>query len=387
MKPLPILLSLLSLGPAAAMAADCAGWTGFQAPARYDSSADKALLVKDLDGDGAAEIIVSGNNVDELSAFSLLHNRGDGTFEAERLIASGFGERVEAIGDLDLDGIPDLVVSNYWSNGITVYHGKGALQFDGGTPYGTATHGGPSLIADYDHDGKPDVISLSFGSGNPVRVHLFRGIGDGTLATKTTFDTQLSNGIQPSPRTINGALELLAGDRTGHLAILRLVNSGVSISILAAGPGVDLSSTFADVNGDGIADIVDTNDSQDPHEPVFVTLANADGTFRERKQLPFPRKVAFPVGVKAADLDGDGHADLVVSDFQATNLYYFRGNGTGDFEDGIAINAGAPVYAFEIADVNGDGYPDIVTANSDHTVSVLLNRGPCPPSRHRAARH
>jgi hypothetical protein len=97
--------------------------------------------------------------------------------------------------------------------------------------------------------------------------------------------------------------------------------------------------------------------------------------------------VAFPVGVKAGDLDGDGHTDLVVSDFQTANLYYFRGNGTGDFEDGIAINAGASVNVFEMADVNGDGYPDIVTANGDHTISVLLNRGPCPPTRHRAARH
>lgn len=212
-------------------------------------------------------------------------------------------------------------------------------------------------------------------------------MGDGTLAPKTTFDTQLSNGTYPSARVINGALEILAGDRSGHLAILRLVAGGVTISILSAGPGFDLSSTFADVNGDGIADIVDTNDNNDPHEPVFITLANADGTFRERKQLAHPRNVAFPIDVKVSDLDGDGHADLVVSDFLSSNLYFFRGNGAGDFEEAIAINAGASVNAFEIADVNGDGHPDIVTANGDHTISVLLNRGPCFPTRHRAARH
>jgi hypothetical protein len=385
MKPL-LLIVLFSLATESAIA-DCAGWAGFQAAARYDSTADKALLVKDLDGDGAAEIIASGNNLDELSAFSLLHNRGDGTFEPERLITSHVGEKIEATGDLDGDGIPDLLVSNYWSNGIAVYRGDGALRFDGGTPYGTATHGGPTLIVDYDHDGNPDVISLSFGSGNPVRAHLFRGIGDGTLAPKTTFDTQLSNAAYPSARMINGALEILAGDRSGHLAILRIANGTASVSVIAAGPGFDLSSTFADVNGDGIADIVDTNDNADPNEPVFITLANADGTLRERKQLAHPRKVAFPIDVKVSDLDGDGHADLVVSDFQSATLYYYRGDGAGDFEEGIAINAGASVNAFEIADVNGDGDPDLVTANSDHTVSVLLNRGPCSAPRRRAARH
>jgi len=88
-----------------------------------------------------------------------------------------------------------------------------------------------------------------------------------------------------------------------------------------------------------------------------------------------------------SDLDGDGHADLVVSDFQTNHLYFYRGNGTGDFEEGVAIDAGGPVNAFDIGDVNGDCYPDLVTANDDHTISVIINRGPCAPTRRRAAKH
>ncbi len=384
---LPILLSAM----AESAAAQCIGWAGFQAPVQYPAAADEAILARDLDGDGAPEILTSGNQVDELSAFSLLANRGDGTFAPETRIASGFGEKLEDVGDLDHDGIPDLVVSNYWSNGITVYRGRGALMFDGGTPYGTATHGGPSLIADYDHDGTPDVVSLSFGSGNLVRVHLFRGLGDGTFAPKTTIDTQLSNGATPSMRRINGALEILAGNRSGLLAILHLAGSSLSVTTLAAGPGFDLSSTFADVNGDGIADIVDTDDTNsvgapDPQEPIFITLARADGSFQERKRLAQPRKVAFPIAVHTGDLDGDGHMDLVVSDFQSPRLYFYRGDGAGGFAEGVPIDAGNPVNAFAVADVNRDGRPDLVTANSNHTVSVLMNRGPCPTSRRRAVR-
>src|SRR5882672_9401101 len=136
--------AVLSLVAVEAMAADCSGWAGVQAPVRYPSSADKVVLVRDLDRDGAPEIVVSGNHVDELGAFSLLPNRGDGTFAAERLVASGFGEKLEDVGDLNRDGTPDLLASNYWSNAISIYLGKGALQFDGAVPYGTATHGGPS---------------------------------------------------------------------------------------------------------------------------------------------------------------------------------------------------------------------------------------------------
>jgi len=386
MKRLCPFVAVLSFVAIDAMASDCSGWAGVQAPVRYPSSADKVVLVRDLDGDGAPEIIVSGNQIDELSTFSILPNRGDGSFATERLIASGFGETLQDVGDLNHDNVPELLVSNYFANGIVVYRGKGALQFDGGTPYGTATHGGPSLIIDYDHDGTPDVISFSFGSGNPVRLHLFRGLGNTTLGAKTTFETGLANADFPSTRTINGALELIVSERSGHLGFLRYVNGVVSVSRIEAGPGFDLSSAFADVNNDGIADIVDTETDESANEPIFVTLGNADGTFQERRQLAHSRKVTFPI-VRVRDIDGDGHADLIVSSLQSTNLYFYRGNGAGDFEEGIAIDAGASVNAFDIGDVNGDGYLDLVTANNDHTVSVIVNRGPCRPARHRAVSH
>jgi hypothetical protein len=380
------LIAVLSFVAVEATAADCS-WTGFREPVRYASTANRVVLVRDLDGDGAPEIIASGNHVDELSAFSILPNRGDGSFAAERLIASGFGETLQDVGDLNHDGVPDLLVSNYWANGIAVFLGNGGLQFDGGTPYETATHGGPSLIADYDHDGTPDVLSLSFGSGNPVRVHRFRGLGDGILGSKTTLDTQLANGDWPSTRVMNGALEILVNEHLGQLAILRFANGEVTVSTIAAGPGIDMSSTFADVNGDGVADIIDTNQIESGNEPIFITLANADGTFRTRRRLAHARTISFPVQLRVTDLDGDGRPDIIVSDLLSTSLHVYRGNGAGDFAESISIDAGGPVNVFDIADVNGDGYPDIVTANNDHTVSVLVNRGPCPPSRHRAAKH
>jgi hypothetical protein len=388
MNTLPIVVFAYAFIAANALA-ECR-WAGVQPPVRYASSADKIVLVRDLDSDGAPEIIASGNHIDELAAFSLLANHRDGTFAAEGLVPSGFGEKLQDVGDLNHDGVPDLLVSNFWANGIAIYLGHTALQFDEAARYDTATHGGPSLIADYDHDGNPDVITLSFGSGNPVRMHLFRGLGNGTLGPKTTFETGLANGDWPSVRTINGALDILVSERSAHLGILHYANGALSVSRVPAGPEFDLSSTFADVNGDGVADIVDTADG-DPaqdngHESIFVTLGNADGTFRERRQLARTRKASFPVQVRVRDIDGDGRPDLVVVDTQKTNLYFYRGNGAGDFEEGVAIDAGGPVNAFDIGDVNGDGYPDLVTANNDHTVSVVINRGPCRPPRRRAVR-
>lgn len=230
----------------------------FQAPARYSVSAGEALLLADLNGDGMPEILTSGNSVAQHSAFSLLQNYGNGTFAPEQLIATEPGEKVE-----DFDGF--LVASNYWRNGIVI----------DGVFHETATHGGPTRIADYDRDGIDDVVSFSFGSANPVRVHLFRGRGDGTFEAKKTFETRLDVAASPSMRMHDGAIEFVAGDRSGRLNLFRITAGGVSTSTLAAGPEFDLAAIFADVNGDGVADIVDANESGG----VFVTLASPQGDF------------------------------------------------------------------------------------------------------------
>ncbi len=232
-------------------------------------------------------------------------------------------------------------------------------------------------------------MSLSFGSGNPVRVHLFRGRNDGAFEQKKTFDTALTIGATPSSRIHQGALEILVGDHSGHLAILRVAAAGVTISTFEVGPGADLNSMFADVNGDGVADIVDTNEGDDSNtdELIFVTLANPDGGFYERTQLARPRRLAHPVELDAGDFDRDGRLDLIAGDFLSTTLYYYRGNGAGLFDAGVAIDTGGAVTDVAVGDVNRDGRLDLVTTNNDQSVSVIVNGGRCGVTRRRSVRH
>src|SRR5207253_8037192 len=240
----------------------------------------------------------------------------------------------------------------------------------------------PTLVTDFDHDGKLDLVSFSFGSGNPVRVHFFRGNGDGTFAPKTTFDTDLPNAVTPSMRTINGGLEFLVSENFFSVAIIRYANGKLSVTRYPVASGHDLRSTFADVNNDGVADIVATTDDG----TISLAIGSADGTFREAHALS--GNVYLPATLRAADMNGDGNVDLVVSDFRASTLYVFYGDGTGNFAQPRTIDAGGAVNTFAIADVNGDGRNDVVTANNDHTISVLINRSACGgPPRRRASRH
>lgn len=360
-------------------------WRGFGPAIRYPVTASNVVLVRDFNGDGRPDLIFSGNQLEEFGSFSILTNEGDSRFGEEQLVPSGFGERVEDAADINGDGFPDIVASNYWRNGISIYRSAGPLVFGEQDFHGTATHGGPSRFADYDGDAIPDVVSLSFGSGNPVRVHLFRGMADGSLAPKVSTDTTLAQGASASTRVINGRLEMLVSERSENLGLIQFKKTGLEVERLYAGPGFDVSCLFADVNRDGIPDIIDTSIEDGSSEAVFVTLGAADGTFSERRRIGQQRHLILPVKALAGDVDGDCAPDLVISDIASPALSIFLGDGNGNFsQQPISVDAGAPVNDFELADMNGDGMLDIVTANADHTASLLSNLG--RPTRHRAVR-
>ena len=323
MKRLWPLIAVLSFVAVEAMAGDCSGWAGFQAPVRYASSADRVVLVRDLDGDGAPEIIASGNHVDELPAFSILPNRGDGTLCRGTALASGFGEKLQDVGDLNHDGVPDLLVSNYWSNGIAVYLGKGRSR---SSMAGTPLRNGDARRSVADRRLRPrrnagrhqPFLRLRQSGSRPSFPRTWRRQRS---RPKTTFDTQLANGDWPSARMINGALEILVSERSGHLGILRFANGVVTVSTIAAGPGFDMSSTFADVNGDGIADIVDTERHRIRAGTDLHHARQRRRNVSRAKTARTPAEGEFSGRSARERISTATARRLVVSDFQSTSLF------------------------------------------------------------------
>ena len=85
---------------------------------------------------------------------------------------------------------------------------------------------------------------------------------------------------------------------------------------------------------------------------------------------------AYEVAVAIADLTGDGVPDLVVANYNANTISVLIGERGGTFLPQEVFSVGARPYAVTVADLNGDGRPDIVVANSaSDTVSVLMNLG------------
>ena len=131
----------------------------------------------------------------------------------------------------------------------------------------------------------------------------------------------------------------------------------------------------ADLNGDGVPDLV---------FPCRYTsyggvlLGRGDGTFQDQEKVNTGK---YPVAVAVADVNGDGKPDLVFSNEADSTISVLLGNGDGSFHadpfSSPGLSAGTfavgkyPV-AVAVADLDGDGFPDVVVANYyDHTVSVL----------------
>ena len=158
-------------------------------------------------------------------------------------------------------------------------------------------------------------------------------------------------------------VSVFLGDGRGGFGAASQFGDGVKPRRLAA----------ADFNNDGHLDLATANYFGGT---VSVLLGNGDGTFRPPVQTA---TLPWPTAVAAADFNGDGNADLVYSSYQdpGAPVEVLLGDGWGGFaaRHQYQTYTGGPGLA--VADLNGDGRPDVVTANQGYngTVSVLLGNG------------
>jgi hypothetical protein len=127
---------------------------------------------------------------------------------------------------------------------------------------------------------------------------------------------------------------------------------------------------LADVNNDGILDMVICNDYDNT---ISVLLGNADGTFQPQTTFP---AYGFPYNIFAGDFNNDGILDLVTVDKRKDAISVFLGNGDGTFQHYRNFATQGDPLSLNIGDFNGDGNLDVVTVNSSaDTISVFLGYG------------
>jgi hypothetical protein len=281
------------------------------------------------------------------------------------------------------DGLPDAVLHE--QNGVPlVFLSRVDGWFTAVPNSSLPAAPGFNVTADFNGDGKIDVVSITPGSVliplTNAALSVFLGNGDGTLSFKgPALDFAF-------PHVISAAIAGdFNGDRKQDLILLGNASTTGASLLLGNGDGTfqtpqpttllndyPVTIATADLNGDGILDLV----IGDSALGTAAYLGNGEGTFRPLSRIfPF-----VPSAIIATDVTGDGKPDLVVlaapfATGSDLTLEVYTGNGDGTFSANPTF---AQTYtngytAISIGDVNGDGLPDIAASGS--VLSVFLNQG------------
>ncbi|MES2701542.1 MAG: FG-GAP-like repeat-containing protein [Bacteroidota bacterium] len=362
-----------------------------------------SVAIGDIDGDGKPDMAVANNGANTVSVYRNTSSSGSITsasFAAQVTFATGSGPRSVAIGDIDGDGKPDLAVANQGSSTVSVYRntsssgsitsGSFAAQITfttGANPYSVA-------IGDIDGDGKPDLAVANGNSSGTVSVLRNTGssgsISTGSFATRVAFVT----GSQPSSVAIGD----IDGDGKPDLAVANYGSNTVSVFRNSSSIGNITSGSFAtqvtfatgtqpnsvaiaDIDGDGKTDMVVANLNS-----ATVSVLRNTSSSGSITSGSFATQVTYatgsnPYNVAIGDIDGDGKPDLAVANAGSNTVSVLRNTSSsgsitsGSFAAQVTFATGTQPLSVAVGDIDGDGKPDLATANyaSSGTVSVLRN--------------
>ena len=343
------------------------------------ASAAAGAASADFNGDGIPDLAVTNA---ENGLVSILLCNGDGTFTAtpESPVTNVEPEYI-VTGDFNGDGIPDLAVVDEDGHSVSIFIGAGDGTF---TQIATYNSDGPALniaVSDFNRDGHLD-LAVTCQASSTVMILL--GKGDGTF-TQAVSPTTGSGPFGVAVADFNGdGIPDLAVTNTGNgvegfsgenTVTILLGNGDGTFTPTAVSPAVDgpAGVVAADLNGDGIADLAVVNAGDG--NKVSILIGNGNGTFASAQQFPGGDA---PEYIAVADFVGNGIADLVVTSGSNTvpqnKLTILLGKGDGTFnaaENPPIMEGGFDSLA--VADFNGDGVPDIAVTNlSSSSVSIFL---------------
>jgi len=338
------------------------------------------IVAADFNGDGAVDLAVSNANQGATgSSVSILMGNGDGTFGAAVNYPVGWGPFSTEGADLDGDGDIDLTVANCNDRSISVLLGNGDGTFTAHQTY-TFPSGSWGIIfehtvADFDGDGDIDIAMIML---TPNLVVFMPNDGAGTFASPRVVDNVPGYPVDLEAGDFDGDgdsdIIVLYGPQLFVGNTVRVLENDGNATFgspqSSAVGGTDLIRPPADFNGDGILDIA-VNRTANPGGYISVALGSGDRTFGPVTNYA----VSYPTGITASDFDGDGNIDLAVtnaSPFNTVSVMLGLGDGTFDAPQAFAVVGGpqGPVAA----DLDGDSWPDLVTADfSTDQVSVLIN--------------
>jgi hypothetical protein len=362
---------------------------GFERPVDYPAGdGARALTAGDLDADGDRDLVTVSD-----TAFFLLRNPGDGTLGRAEEFAAPPGTGSVTMADLNGDGLLDLVTASTSTHRVSVHVNGGAGAFAAEVSFSVGE--GPATVAagDFDDDGDVDLASANQTAGT-VSVLINQGPGDqgaASMAAAVAYEV----GPLPPPTAVTGEL-LAAGDLDGDDDLELVVATSASVAVLAnQGGGTfaeaahfaakPIALTLGDLDADGDTDVaIGSELTTQPAPPLspgaadirhagLLTVIANDGGGRLLAASSFSLEASARF-VTAADLDADGDLELAVvtGDPEGVSVFWSGQEDTYAMSVQHVIFQDASPHGVAVADLDGDGDMDMASSNGGQFRSYTI---------------
>lgn len=160
-------------------------------------------------------------------------------------------------------------------------------------------------------------------------------------------------------------VSILLGNGAGGFTLTNSYSVGVS------GSSTSREIVAADLNGNGRLDLIITNYT---NSNITILFGNGNGTFQPGLSYGVGTN---PIGIVAVDLNGNGSLDLAIAEYAPSNrIFVLWNNGSGLFLTATAIQLNTGAWGITYGDFNGDGIMDLaVSIFNSYTIAVIINNG------------
>jgi len=340
--------------------------------------ADVAL--GDVNADGKLDVVVGNFGLDVL----LLPGLGGGDFGPAITLPplgnGGGSPRSVAVADFDEDGVGDVAAVKSFFDVVYVFRSHGDLAFDQAVGYGTVHQPQRVSTADANGDGDLDLVVIGSDSLAGHALTVLNGRGDGTFALNFNTGESPASTVAFGDLDGDGRKEMLVGNAsTGDIDVFHALGLGgfAQTGTLVVGQQ-PTSLALADFDEDGALDLAAVGGLGG----LQLFFGDGDGGFGPGLPFGFPAGTG-PIKVRAFDVDGDQHQDLVMlcnTSFIGDHVQVNLGHGNGLFQGATVSGITDAPQDFALGDFNGDGDVDVaVVFNPISTqwgnVEVLLGDG------------
>ena len=331
-------------------------------------SVPDGIAVGDLNGDGVPDVVTADAGSDSMSV--LIGNK-DGTYQPRVVYKTGQNPSSVTLADLDGDGKLDAIVTNNDDNTITIWWGNGDGTFGPATTL-LNTGSGPHRVAvgDLDGDGHLDFAVVNW-TGTSATV--FYGNGNRTFTSQTLGTWGAPDSIAFGNLTNSGKLDIVVGGERETV----YVNQG-GRQFKQTGnfqPGFHSDNVIIkDINGDGKGDVI----SASQHESVLnILYGNGDGTLDDNTNDIITYGLSGgATSLIMTDVNGDGIGDLIVGYSAGSAISVLIGTADGHFlarSDSSITSAADHVVATKLG---GSNNIDLIGSSSTTNAIVLFHGNP-----------